>query len=491
MKKFVLAVLVGLTVFATASIAAAEVTVGGEMEMRYDLWGNLDLNKQFNQDEVGSQVQNFFADRILLNVDAKITEGLEAFVELDSSGFSVFGTPISFPADERVAGVNRLNFTGIDSPVNYQGEKLAVRQAWINFMVPGIPVGMKVGHQPLALGHGISLDTHRMGTDAILLYSKPIEQLLIAGVYAKVVENSDNEPGLRDIGGLGGSIFATGNEHHDADVYAALANFTFMPGNTVGMNYLYVHDAATFGAGAVGHLHNIGITADGVIGPMNYKAEVDYQNINQDGHGGIPSTELQSGINNSWAAMLGVGAKLAMVNVGLEAAYGTGTTANKTSGSRTYLSPYGETSYNYAFLYNDKIGQGPLGTGGGHGLGDGTGGFGLANTGYLKLTAGLNPTDKLGVDMAVLYLRASASSFNGQSRDLGWEVDAHAGYKIYDNLNLDITGGVFVPGAWYAFNGDASPTEFGPSAVKDETDPNSSFKRNLAYGLETKLTVKF
>ncbi len=106
--------------------------------------------------------------------------------------------------------------------------------------------------------------------------------------------------------------------------------------------------------------------------------------------------------------MVGVGAKVAMVNVGMEVAYGTGTSPNKTPGSRTYLSPYGETSYNYAFLYNDKIGQGPMGTGGGFGFGDGTGGFGLANTGYIKLTAGVNPTDKLGVDMAVLYLRASA-----------------------------------------------------------------------------------
>ncbi len=105
-----------------------------------------------------------------------------------------------------------------------------------------------------------------------------------------------------------------GNEHHDADVWAALANYTFMPGNTVGINYLFVHDAATqnvagtftaahyiidqnpasltFGTlisvpasstpsqtGAM-HLHNIGVTADGVIGPITYKAEYDYQNIN-------------------------------------------------------------------------------------------------------------------------------------------------------------------------------------------------------------------
>ncbi len=94
---------------------------------------------------------------------------------------------------ERVWGVNQTD-GAVFSAVNYQGESLRVRQAWINFMVPGLPVGVKIGHQPLALGHGISLDTHRDGTDAILVYSKPIPDLLVAGVYAKVVEGSSSAP---------------------------------------------------------------------------------------------------------------------------------------------------------------------------------------------------------------------------------------------------------------------------------------------------------
>ena len=42
MKKLVLALFVGLMVVAgTASFAAAEITVGGEMEVRYDLWKDI------------------------------------------------------------------------------------------------------------------------------------------------------------------------------------------------------------------------------------------------------------------------------------------------------------------------------------------------------------------------------------------------------------------------------------------------------------------
>jgi hypothetical protein len=496
MKKFMLALLVGMMVVgSTAAIAAAEITVGGTLETRYDLWYNLSMDNANLQ-----RSQNFFAERILLNVDAKITEGLEAYVELDTSNGDVNAT------DERTWGAqSALGEDGaVVSATNHSGERMAIRQAWVNFMVPGIPVGVKIGHQPLALGHGIFLDSHRLGQDAILAYSKPIPELLIAGVYVKGLEQSNTNPQF------GPSL----DSHRDVDIYAVLANYTFMPNNTVGVFYLYGHDAANVGLalngsftlppaatdlnnGVVGYLHNVGVIADGVIGPANYKFEVDYQDISA--HAGGTN---RVGANHSFAAMLGVGMNVMnMVNVGVEAAYGSGDNINKQNGvsfistqgnfigNQSYNNPYGTTSYNYAFLYNDKIGQGPLGTGGGLGLGDGTGGFGLANTSYIKLSASANPMAKLNVGMDVLYLRATGDHIVGlfedgpagfekigRSRDLGWEVDAHADYKIYDNLALNVTGGVFLPGQWY------------DDAIKFEGSGNEA---STAYGVETKLTCKF
>ncbi|MHB8174661.1 MAG: hypothetical protein ACYDFU_09425, partial [Nitrospirota bacterium] len=206
--------------------------------------------------------------------------------------------------------------------------------------------------------------------------------------------------------------------------------------------------------------------------------------------------------------MLGANANLMkMVNVGAEVAYGTGNSAydpqifynpggaDTTSLAVTkhvdhaYYTPYDSTSYNYAFLYNDKIGQGPLGAGGGFGFGDGYGGIGLANTGYIKVSAGVTPTDRLKAGLDFLYLRASESMIPGQSRDLGWELDGNVGYKLYDNLSLDLTGGVFDPGAWYSFKGHAAATN--TDILTDPSDPNSPIKRNIAWGMETKLSMKF
>ena len=247
-----------------------------------------------------------------------------------------------------------------------------------------------------------------------------------------------------------------------------------------------------------------GITAEEITGdPENQvvcftwtDGEYDYMDINRHGSHWPLQDNKNHGLNVSHAFMVGASAKVAIVNVGMEAAYGTGTSFNKDRStdyrvdypfgyntSRTYLSPYGETSYNYAFLYNDKIGQASShGGGGGLGFGDGTGGFGLANTGYIKVSAGVAPMDKLNVGVDVLYLRASDAVINwgakAQAKDLGWEVDAHADYKIYDNLNLNVTGGVFLPGGFYR---DMRNWE-------TEGDDNTA---DLTYGLETKLTVKF
>ncbi len=205
--------------------------------------------------------------------------------------------------------------------------------------------------------------------------------------------------------------------------------------------------------------------------------------------------------------MLGANANLMkMVNVGMEAAYGTGNSANDPQifynpggaapgGTKhmdhAYYTPYNSTSYNYAFLYNDKIGQGPLGSGGGFGFGDGYGGIGLANTGYIKVSAGVTPTDRLKAGLDFLYLRASEAALPGQSRDLGWELDGNVGYKLYDNLSLDLTGGVFDPGAWYSYKGHAAVPAADAAILTDPSNLSSPIKRNIAWGMETKLSMKF
>ncbi len=180
MKKLVLVLAIGAMIMGFASMAAAEVTVGGNAEIRYDLWKNINLNTGAST----SQTTNFFDERVMVNVDAKIAEGLEGFVEFDTDNQN-WGQPNDGFASNVPTYLNhQFGSTG-----GVQGAAINIRQAWINAMVPGIPVGVKIGHQPLALGHGIWLDTHRYGSDAILVYSKPMPALLIAGAYVQMSQS--------------------------------------------------------------------------------------------------------------------------------------------------------------------------------------------------------------------------------------------------------------------------------------------------------------
>ena len=500
MKKLALALAIGAMIMGFASMAAAEVTVGGNAEIRYDLWKNINLNAG----ATSFHTTNFFDERVMVNVDAKIAEGLEGFVEFDTDNFnwgqqtSIFNVPTYLNHEQAVGSIG-------------------IRQAWINAMVPGIPVGVKIGHQPLALGHGIWLDTHRFGSDAILVYSKPMPALLLAGAYVQMSQSQPTQP--LNNGAFNRTPLAGGSalglpqinfiQKGDAKAYAALANFTWMENNTVGFNATYVHDADS-AATLLGGDHriwatNAAIVADGTIAGLTYKAEADWLHTDTESVFGNDLNYLVNG----YAAMLGANMNVMNVaNVGMEAAYGTGNSAGDPQifynpgeagfgGSKhqdhAYYTPYNSTSYNYAFLYNDKIGQGPLGSGGGAGFGDGFGGFGLANTGYVKVSAAFTPTDKMKIGIDGLYLRASESMLPGQSRDLGWEVDGNLGYKLYDNLSLDVTGGVFVPGAWYAFQAEPGNRALAANTaiLTDPTDASSPLKRNVAWGMETKLSMKF
>ena len=517
MKKLVLALTVVCAMIAGfASMAAAEVTVGGSAEIRYDLWKNINLNTGASD----FQSTNFFDERVMVNVDAKVTQGLEGFVEFDTDNYNWGQQNGNIPTYlNHEAGA----VIGTQQTANW--DAINVRQAWINAMVPGIPVGVKIGHQPLALGHGIWLDTSRYGSDAILAYAKPMPALLVAGAYVQMSQNPNNlNSGALDriSTNISGSTDAldlalnTDKVHSGAHAYAALANYTWMPNNTVGVNFTYVRDHSSLDnafvtsppSGGTGHriwATNVGIPVDGTIGMVTYKGEFDWLYTNTKNIFGATGTESYT--ESGFAAMLGANANvMKMANVGIEAAYGTGNSAQDPQifynpggaapgGTKhmdhAYYTPYNSTGYNYAFLYNDKIGQGPLGTGGGFGYGDGYGGFGLANTGYIKVSGSVTPTDRLKAGLDFLYLRASEAALPGQSRDLGWELDGHADYKLYDNLTLNLTGGVFDPGAWYSYKGHAAVPVADAAILTDPSNLSSPIKRNVAWGMETKLTMKF
>ncbi len=469
MKKILGLFLGILMVFVVVADALAEISVGGTIDVR-GRWreNNNDLNKDGAPDGTANGSTAYWEQKVNLWVDAKIAEGLKGYVELQSAGADGFQT----------WGASRTNTdTAPNSLLNENRglSLLEIRYAYIDFMIPKIPVGIKIGHFPVVLGHSIWADTSYWGSDGLLIYSAPIKELMIA------------------LGTLKGYETASNTNRTDADLYVLMANYTFMPKNTVGANASYLLRAGARGQGkalaneywsdlAAGgaandtpnsgafdkinnvRVWNIMLTADGAFDfGLGYKFEIDKQfgRFSEKGYeetydNGTHSTNFRAG---GLAFLLGVNYGIAEIaEVRFNAAYGSGDkcgewsastaggTVNgdacKNSGNRFegYLS---FNNYGYTMIYEDIVGQKT-------GISTmGSGDFGLYNTMYINVGAGVTPLKDMSVGLDIYYLRAMKEFYYGQKKNIGWEVDLNFGYQIYKNLKWTLLAGYFLPGNHY------------------------------------------
>ncbi|MFZ3089349.1 MAG: hypothetical protein WA240_01895 [Nitrospirota bacterium] len=443
MKKITVLLLGILMLFAVAADTFAETTVGGTIDVR-GRWREND--NDLNKDEYGSTA--FWEEKVNLWVDAKIAEGLKGYVELQSDGsdgFTAWGTsrPTSTAAPNSFLNENR----------SYGA--MEIRYAYIDFMIPKTPVGIKIGHFPVVLGHSIWADTSYWGSDGLLIYSSPIKELMIG------------------LGTLKGYETASNTNRSDADLYVLMANYTFMPKNTVGFNASYIYRSGAAGTGKTlanaywsGHsadgvafnaindvkFWNIMLTLDGSLDfGLGYKFEIDKQ------FGKLDDTEVAGGVDlkgSGLAFLLGASYGIGEIaEVKFNAAYGSGDkcvwAGTETEGAvcpstgTKYEGYMSFNNYGYTMVYEDIVGQksaaGTLSSGD----------FGLYNTMYLNVGAGFTPLKDMSVGLDIYYLRAVKERFYGQKKNLGYEFDLNFGYNIYKNLKWTLLAGYFLPGNHY------------------------------------------
>ena len=491
MKK-ALVVLIGVlmvVMFAAESYAAVEV--GGTIDVRGRWRQN---NNDVNKDEVGSTA--FWQEKVNLWVDAKVAEGLKGYVELmtgygASKGWIYWGgasTTASDTAPNSLLNENRaLSF-------------MQIRYAYIDFMIPGTPVGIKIGHFPVVLGHSIWANTGIWGSDGLLIYAMPIKELMIG------------------LGTLKGYETASNTNRSDADLYVLMANYTFIPKNTVGVNASYIlrtgsadgnglpneywsdlsaggafNDAG--GTAAFDDINemkfwNIMLTAAGALDfGLGYKFEIDKQFGNIDKKGGNSAAAEIDLKGTGLAFLLGVDFKIAdIAKVGMDLAYGSGdkcstwasTTdfASCTSSGDKFEGYLSFNDYTYTMVYEDIVGQkrarGTKNAAGTYSSGLTGADFGLYNTMYIKVGAGVTPLKDMSIDLNIYYLRAVKEYMYAQKKNLGYEADLIFGYNIYKNLKWTFMAGYFLPGNHY-------------KAI----DTNDYTKDDAAWAFEQKLSLKF
>ena len=470
MKKY-FAVLLGVILVLGCAVTAfaedkTEITLGGKILFRGWYLDNVTGVSGRNEVPADTSSHSFYATNINLMVDAKVSDALRGFIELETasggdnnpnSGLYYWGS--------RARGYDSKP----DADIN-------IRQAWIQYVgtgLIGIPVGLKIGHMPISLGEKIYLNNERFGDDAILLWADPMKELHIALGTVKLNE---------------GDILS---HTDDLDGYVALATYQWNKDNMVGVNYTWTHSDGNCPSSNIDatvpnyretnvedlNFHNVGLHAKGMIGGLSYAAEGDIQ------FGEITNYQLADEGDvkpKGWGVFAKLGYMFDPVNIRASFAYGSGDddlTDEDCEEFQTQQGPdYGAVArlVHYTQIYERTVRTASLlakltTTEGGN-----TTNTGIANTTYFNLGVDIAPMKDLSLSVDGFFLQASEtgawedylSELAGESvsvdDSLGWEVDVKASYKITKNLSYFVEAGYFDAGDFYKDIGadDKGVTQF-------------------------------
>ncbi len=433
MNKLLVAVGALALVFMSSIAYAVDVTVGGEINIRSRYFSELDLNKN---DGGNDAHQAFTQERVLLEVNAKASDNLKGKVAI----WNDFDTWGRFEAPQG----NNTTASEV-SPYLPSGNPgiISIREAWIDFMLPDLPVGIKAGHQLLQLSQGWFFRSNYMGSDAWVVYL-PSGGNTFALTDVKAFEN------------------VPAKASDDIDFYTALGNFKLGDDMTAGFDVTWLDDRAgqlisgyeTFLTRIPGipvppiaqgmYLLNLGLNFTGTVGIVKLKGELDVQDGNwKGGHfGGTGDLKFDG---NQIVIQGSIPVDIVTINATL--ARGSG---DKRSTNNRYegIVDFQDIAQHYTLLYEYKV----------------VTAAGFRNTGFANTTAvsvgamvKLSKSVQVGGD--VWYFGATEKAninpatggygTGGLSHDAGTEVDLKANWQLYDNLSWNWTLGYFTPGNVY------------------------------------------
>lgn len=390
MKK-VLAVLAVVALTVISSVAMAEVTVSGTIDIR-----NLAHNNTTDYSSDSGDSHRTTQERVRINIDGK-SDNVKGRVTIEGD-WAQWGTTAS----------------GQEVPQN-KGN-LGFREAWIDFTLPGLaPAHVKVGHQFLQLGNGWFFRSMKYGSDAWVV-GLPGKNT-IAFVDVKFQENN-------------------ATKEDDVDAYVLLDTYKIDDASTVGA---YLVDLASptgsfFGGADKSDLYNLGVFYNGKLGPVNLQFEADMQ---------AGKIDMATGTDpkfKGWQAVLQAKMDMGDASVNATIASGSGD-QNPNGGDMKYIVTALDKDPRYTVVYEwmTKTACSDKNTG-------------FCNTQAINLGAGYAVSKNLSLQLDAWLLTANEKvSLNGgtASDDLGTEVDLKVNWKLYDNLTWNWSLGRLMPGDAY------------------------------------------
>jgi hypothetical protein len=437
-KLLVLLVVLAITMISSMAFAAAEITVGGSVDIRSRAFNNLDTNADNPDSDRDTQT------RVRVNVDAKAGDA-KARIQIQRDW-------------EQWGGTGGFANTGVAVD---NGPFEQIRESWLDFPLFG-GVRLKAGHMLLALGNSWFLRNMRNGDDAWVAYTD-IDSLHLGLVDAKIANAAHN---------------------NDSDFYALVAAQKLGDMGTVGLNFSHIVLAkehvisATAGSDT---LQNLGLHAALKLGPVNLKGEVDLQMGEYEGDPADPIGDPAFDYKGNQIVIEG---NMAMdpVTVNFTLARGSGVSAGDTD-MKEFI-PVQDVDPHYTLLYEYKIRTAAALDP--YGFGAETGKHtGFANTTALSVGADVKLGSVTVGGSAWLLMATEDTNIGGAqdafgndilSDDLGIEIDAKVNWKISDNVSWNWTLGYFVPGDAYK-----------------QTDPLTGLPKDgdVSTGVQGILSMKF
>ncbi|MEW6066697.1 MAG: alginate export family protein [Nitrospirota bacterium] len=416
MKRYLAIIVSMLLVLGLAAVSYAEdkpeITLGGKILIRGWYFENAVTNLP---EDTG--VQKSYTTNANLTLDAKVSDNVKGFVELETTSTSAAG-------DENPN--TGLFYWGGGQDTKPAGE-LYFRQLWIQYTGP---VSIKAGHMPLVLGEKQFLNNERFGDDAILLWIDPTDALHIAAGTVKIVEG------------------ATNDSEDDLSAYLGLGTYKLNPDTTVGGNLTYL----TEGDLDLG-FYNFGIHGNGNAAGLTYAAEADIQF----GSIGDPENDF-----SGYALFAKAAYALDPITIRGSLARGSGDDDLTDDDIQEFQAIQGPDNVgalarfvHYTQIYERTIDTAAMS----QVISGASRNTGIANTTYLNAGVDYSPMADLSLSLDAFYLLATttdgAEDLIGDdvSNNVGYEIDLKASYKLAKNLTYFIEAGYFAPGDYYEDTG--------------------------------------
>ncbi len=439
MKKFLVIIAV-LALTVISSVAMAEVTVSGSVDIRSLMWNN---NTDFT-DKLGDRDMTT-QERIRLNIDAK-NDNVKGRITLEND-WERWGTetPVQTTGmNANISGANGginpgANGTGVEARQGEASQRgstaksLGFREAWIDFTIPGAqPAHVKVGHQFLQLGNGWFFRSMKYGSDAWLV-GLPGKNT-VAFVDVKVKE------GLT-------------TQNDDVDAYVLLDNFKIDDTKTVGVYWARVQDrrnyvGQAFGLGGPGTdntLDNIGLWFNGKLGPVNLQAELDFQMGKASGAPGQADDKYKG-------QQIVVQANMPVNPFSVNAAIAQGSGQKYTGLAQTEMKMFvpvldSDPHYTIVYEYFAPTACTPDGD-----MTHAQFNSGFCNTTALNIGGSMDVAKWMNVSLDFWKLKATEKVRNRQTQmtdDIGNEIDVVLKFKLYDQLTWNWQIARLMPGKAY------------------------------------------